>query len=150
MSELIEMHTALRELEEEIGPRAEANLNISRGKLMAWVYPQGIGGKETIYVHGKTDWREAVEEMRTKARVGAENRYAQLVKDMALAIVRITFETGGCSDAQLRADFDAADVAHFGETACDRANEMADKGPFVLTLVSGANDAVGKIGSAAK
>jgi hypothetical protein len=69
-------------------------------------------------------------------------RFAQTVtRKMALAIIRLTDEFGECTDAALRDEFDAGQVAAYSAEACALANTMAAKGPFTIIAVAGANAA---------
>jgi len=59
---------------------------------------------------------------------------------MALAIIRITADTGGCSDAALRADgFDDAEIARLGGDAVGTADAVASNGPFSIVAVAQSN-----------
>lgn len=139
--EVDEMQEAIRLIRAEGGPKCEAFFNLSGQSLGVSIYPKGILDHETI-CKSSTDWREALAAARAEFASRAQMHAEQTTQALASAIIRITFETGACSDAQLRgADFDAADVARFGQLAVERANAMADKGPFVLTITPAANDA---------
>lgn len=144
-SELAEIQAALVDLQGLVGPKAWIDFSIKPNDMNACLYPEGLtsrtGGLAERIGANNGDWREMIASLHAQYLERREQRDENLTRDMALAIVRITFEAGGCSDAQLRAGFDAADVVRLGQTACERANAMADKGPFVLTVLSGANDA---------
>jgi len=62
------------------------------------------------------------------------------IKSMAFAIIRLTAEQGECTDAALRAEFDAREVADYGDRAADLATEMGGNGPFRVIRLTGAND----------
>lgn len=141
--EIDEIQSALKAIASEIGPRAIVNISISAsGDHYGFCYPRGHGKDDYFMATGKT-FADIIEGVRAKWAERAALASEQTIRDMALAIVRITYDTGSCSDAQLRGDgFDASDILRFGDQAVTRANEMADKGPFSITVAPGANDAV--------
>lgn len=137
---------AFRELAREIGPKAELypGLSVSHPilgeALYTSVYPEGILGKGLFYVRA-SDYRETLVKVAAEWEERGSTYIAKTVREMALAIIAITADQGECTDAALRAQFDAADVAKYGERACEQATEMASNGPFSIVKLSGANDA---------
>lgn len=99
------------------------------------------GTAGTLFYVYADDWPALFATARAKWAEVREEKIGRIVKEMALAIIRITAELGECSDAALRAEFDAADVAAFGDDACAKADEMASNGPFSITRLAGANAA---------
>ena len=111
-----EMQTAADALAKKIGERAAVciRLNTSRyssSKRLCHgsVYPSGIG-VESAFIVEADDWAELFDALNAKWDEHFETYIARLIQDIALAIIRITAEQGGCSDAALRAaGFTAAD-----------------------------------------
>lgn len=112
-----------------------------RMPLTLSVYPEGIIKRRRVEVEGDT-WEglfAAIQERWAEA-FGEHER--QLIRKMALDIIRITAEMGACSDAALRAgEFSHEEVARYGERACADANEIAGKGPFTITPISAISNA---------
>lgn len=147
-AEIVAAFTALRE---EIGPRAQVFPSVgvpsahwvnNRKPLSCGVYPAGMSGdsRDQYFSVEADGWDELLALVRATWAERSDTYAAEKVKAMAAAIIRTTYETGGCSDAQLRAEFEAEDVKRFAARACELANEMADKGPFTVTVAAGAND----------
>ncbi len=138
-----EARAAFRELAERIGPRANVHPSLnsferSGSDLTALVYPEGVLGKGQFSVKADS-YREMLERIEAEWEVRGSAYVAKTVRDMALAIISITADQGECTDAALRATFDAVDVARYGERACEQATEMASNGPFSIVKLSGAN-----------
>lgn len=137
---------AFGELAKAIGPKAEVypGLNVIRHSLgcalHTAVYPAGILGKGVFHVKADT-YRETLAKIEADWEERGSTYIAKTVREMALAIIAITADQGECTDAALRAQFDASDVTKFGERACEQATEMASNGPFSIVKLSGANDA---------
>lgn len=139
---LAEVRAALSALRAELGSKGDVTLMMSAGQTdcLCLVQPMGCLGNESIYAKGST-WIEAIEVGAAKWAERADLHAQTIARELALAIIRITHETGACTDAQLRgADFEASDVVRYGDAAILRANDMAASGPFTITLASGAND----------
>lgn len=69
----------------------------------------------------------------------AETWSREIIKRMALEIIRITDERGKCIEADLRMTytnskngFSELDIAAYSAIACAMADEMAGKGPFTI------------------
>lgn len=140
---LSEARDAFRELAGRIGSKAEIwlFLNTRDGRLLsATIRPDGILGKVGLAVQGDT-WRELLAACEAKWAEHSDLHATNIIRKMALAIISITADIGECTDAALRAKFDGADVARFGDRACEQATEMAGLGPFSIVRLSGANDA---------
>lgn len=137
-----EARAALAALVNEIGAKAEFYVSLnghSRRLLGLQLYPHGLCGGVTLHSEADT-LRDLVEAGRAKWAEHADLHGENAIRDMALAIIRITHARGECTDAALRAEFDSADIARFAEQACERANEMAAGGPFSIARLAGAND----------
>lgn len=62
------------------------------------------------------------------------------IKDMAMSIIRITDETGACTEAALRlAGYGQEEIDALGEEAAAKANAMAANGPFSIERSANAN-----------
>jgi hypothetical protein len=142
-----EARAAFRELAKAIGPKCNIyptlNLYDERGcDINTSVYPNGLTGREREQFSVKANtYREALAKIEEAWAERSDTYAAKTIREMALAIISITADQGECSDAALRAQFDAADVIRFGERAVAQANEIASTGPFTIVRLSGANDA---------
>jgi hypothetical protein len=143
-----EIFKAVRELREELGPRAVVDLYIGGDDdsqidkpISAYCRPLGFGTGLPAISEYVSDWAEGIAVIRARWAEMSERAHADIIKKMALAIIRITAEQGECTDAALRAEFDPADCERFGDTACEKANEMAANGPFSVRRLVGANAA---------
>lgn len=129
----------------EIGSRADTFVSLSRSAagpaLGCSLYPHGIGDKWIIRAEAN-DFAELLEAIREAWANNSEAHALKIVREMALAIIDLTDQIGECTDASLRARFDAADVTRYAAHAVAAANEMAGNGPFSIVALAGANDAV--------
>lgn len=137
---------AFRALAKAIGPKCEifASLNtygVSGGVIYTSIYPRGITSSLEQMRVVADGYRETIEKVRAAWAERVDTHAAHTIREMALAIISITADQGECTDAALRAKFDAADVARYGERACAEATEIAGLGPFSIVTLSGANDA---------
>ncbi|MES3028531.1 MAG: hypothetical protein V4820_11835 [Pseudomonadota bacterium] len=137
---------AFREMAQTIGPKAELypGLSVNRhsadGNLHTAIYPEGILAKGLFHVKADT-YRETLAKVAAEWEARGATYIATTIREMALAIITITADLGECTDAALRAKFDAADIARYGERACEQATSMASNGPFSIVKLTGANDA---------
>lgn len=140
-----EFKVAITALAKEIGPRAElwASIGIEGDHpLTASVYPTGMCGSAGCAFRVEADdFDELIVTLRTKWAEHKDRYHAEMVRKMALEIIRLTAEHGECTDAALRAVFNPGDVAFFGPDAIADANKIASNGPFSITAVKGANAA---------
>jgi hypothetical protein len=140
---IAEAKAAFEAFENSIGSKCDTHVTINRhaGSLLsAQVYPLGILGKVTLYAKADT-FRDLLAACEAKWAAHSDVHAANTIREMALAIIAITADQGECTDAALRARFDAADVRRFGDAACAQATEMASNGPFSIVVLAGANDA---------
>ena len=107
----------------------------------AYFQPQGSGIATPGFLIYGTNWRDLLANCEAKWAEFSDAHAFNIVREMALAIIALTADLGECTDAALRAKFDAADIARYGERACAQATEMAGLGPFSIVTLSGANDA---------
>lgn len=110
--------------------------------LHAAVYPNGVLGERALGVDGD-DWATILEEVRTKWAEHSSIHRTRRIRDMALAIIRISAEQGGCTDAALRVDggFTETEIRALGSEACADADQIAGNGPFSIFTIAGANAA---------
>jgi len=96
----------------------------------------------TVSVRGET-----FEEMFAKARViWDEHRMTAdegSIREMALDIIQLTYEFGECNEAALRQNgkFSARQIDDYKQLAIDRANTMAERGPFSVVEAASSNGA---------
>lgn len=87
---------------------------------------------KTFDVTGNT-----IEEAVTALRIEAESRHvgmaSEIIRQMAMAIINATADTGSCNNAALRvAGFSDHDISLHGSAACAEANQIASNGPFSI------------------
>lgn len=104
-------------------------------------WPDGIVRDAKAVFVKASSFEGVIEAMHEKWDEIKNARAATKTKDIALAIIRITHEQGRCTDAALRADFSASDIADYGKAATALANEMGERGPFSIVETAGANAA---------
>lgn len=141
----IEISKALREFRQSVGARAECFLHIdtldSPDPISLSLYPFGMLKSEGHLNVRAAEFSDAIKKVREAwDKYGAEYR-RKTTQKMALAVIRLTDEFGECTDAALRDEFDAGQIAKFGADACALAGSMATKGPFSITRIAGANAA---------
>lgn len=130
-----------------VGPNCECPPRISdRGDSLvsAFFQPEGYcqGGEIGPFFPIYADtWRDLLAACEAKWAEHSDLHATNRIREMALAIITLTADQGECTDAALRAKFDAADIVRYGERACAQATEMASNGPFSIVKLSGANDA---------
>lgn len=140
-----EISAALRDIIKDLGRKASITMHIDSsegdGAVYIGLYPFGIGTGEAYLSATGRDFADVLEKMRAAwAKYEVEHR-KQITNKMALAIIRLTEACGECTDAALRQEFDASQIAKFGNDACTLADQMAAKGPFSITCLQGANAA---------
>lgn len=149
-----EFKAELRKFASEIGPKAEVCASIDEDDhplvVRCSIYPLGLASPEArrgggvvgnLYGIGGDDFPEALKALRKEWSKHADLHRAQIIKALALAIIRITAEFGSCSDAALRQDFDPGSIERYGEDACAEANRMASAGPFAILRAAKSNAA---------
>lgn len=111
--------------------------------VVAVLYPFGIGSSEMGgYIRATApDFAQALKSLSEQWESRKEKHRAELIKKMALAIIRVTTENGECTDAALRQEFDASEVSSVADDACQLADKMAGRGPFKVKRARGANAA---------
>jgi len=135
-----EIRAQLAALKAEVGSKAEVSFTVGLDSPPAYVYlaPYGLLGKPTLIERGNS-FEECFEKITSRWRECAESHRAEIVKRIALAIIRLTAELGECSDAALRVEFDSTEVSRYGQEACELADKMAANGPFKIVATAGDN-----------
>lgn len=142
-----EMQIAVDQFRHEIGPNAEISVFIedhiiNEHPIYAIIYPHGICRSDEGRVRiTAPDFEEALLKMRAAWAEHSAQFRGKAIRSMALAIIRITAEQGHCTDAALRQEFKNGEVESYGPDAVKDANEIADKGPFAIVTLGGANGA---------
>lgn len=104
------------------------------------IYPDGVIGKARIAVDGD-DFQDVITKMNEAWNEYRASHQDDLLKRMALAIIRLTEERGECTDQMLRADFGADDVIACLDRATELADKMAANGPFKVVRITESNAA---------
>lgn len=107
--------------------------------LKASFYPSERYSAGAIFSCGGNTFEELLTSAEAAWLEHSDDHARSTIRDMALAIIRITDEHGHCSDQMLRVEFAPADVKRFGDQACTKAAEMAARGPFSIVATTGAN-----------
>lgn len=129
-----EIQKRLSKLAADIGNKARVSLSVThsnRHPVSAVLYTDFPN--DPIIRVTSDEWADAVEKLeRGWAEFQARHDH-EMTQRMAVAIIRETDEIGECTDAALRCgQFSASDISKYGEAACQKANEMAGKGPFSI------------------
>lgn len=140
-----EARAEFRAIETDIGTKADIYVSLNRKldggpNFKAHVYIDGITGKAGQF-NAQADDLAGLVAATKDAWAGRQERHAaEQVRKMALAIIRLTYDQGECTDAAIRADgFTDQDLRRYGGEAVERANEMADRGPFAIKRLRGSN-----------
>lgn len=140
-ADIAAMQASLKELLIGCGSKAEVQFVIHPTELYLYFRPEGWGADTpTILARGAT-FQECFLDARTKWHEMRDRVRGDHTRKLALAIIRITYDQSVCSDAALRAEFDAKDIAAYSDEAVTLANSMAERGPFAIVKLSGANAA---------
>ena len=143
-----EIKAELRKLREEAGINAYVDVTVKADEycgdelVSGVLYPFGVGSSDEGYIRvTASDFPEALQNLRKEWDSRKVAHHAEMVKKMALAIIRITTDRGECTEAALRHEFDAGQVRSCADDACKLADEMAGRGPFKVKRARGANAA---------
>lgn len=127
-----ELHEGLKALCAMIGEKCEAHIVMSGSyKLIATVEPLGIMGRVRLTAN-VSEWDEVIPALTAKWEEHRELHEQGVIRNMAMAIIRITMERDECRDADLRCDFSHQDIDGYAERAASLATEMGGKGPFMV------------------
>jgi transcription initiation factor TFIIIB Brf1 subunit/transcription initiation factor TFIIB len=90
--------------------------------------------KENKHLKGRS-WTEVFAAAYAWAQTRKAVRRNSLIRTMALAIIELTDEHGGCAERRLTAKgFSGEEIAEFHEAACARASEMCANAPFAVLM----------------
>ena len=138
---------ACRALEREVGPGARVSMYINDAchtGCWAALRPSPTGTMHLFTMRGGSDtWSGALDDLRAQWAEKADRVDEEAVRNLALAIVRVTYDQGSCTDAALRAEFDAETVERYGARAVERANAMAEGAPFSIVETGPGNGPAG-------
>ena len=147
---LSEIHDALTyfaaELKAITGATASIGFDVRPGeqRFQTHCYPLGLlrmDDMKSIYERGD-DARSVLANLRQSTFEALRAAGDLIIRKMAEAIIRITYDCGECTDAALRgAQFSQEEIGEYGSKACILASEMASKGPFEIVAMTGANAA---------
>lgn len=137
---------------ESVGPKCTTSVHLGSGRgysrerttLVAYFQPKGYSGtgeRNPSFSLYADSYRDLLAACEAQWAEHSDLHVSNVIREMALAIIAITADQGECSDAALRAKFDAADVTRYGDRACEQATAMASNGPFSIVKLAGANDA---------
>lgn len=136
----------LTKLAAEIGPRAYVNASIASNReegerpIFLSVYTEGIlDSSSRISYHG-TDFDELIAEVRLDLKSKITILEAKRIREIALAIIEVTAENGGCTVSDLRMRFDTSILNRLSKEACSEANRMSGLGPFYIDDLPNSND----------
>jgi hypothetical protein len=144
------VHACCVALRDAIHPEAIVSAAIGVGsfrgedvKVTVTVYPRGYtrsyGTRDAQFDVTAATWAEV---FMLAAKHWEDNCAAfgkDIVRRMALAIIRLTHETGSCQLSGLRAEFTSEDIELYGQAAVTLADEMADGAPFAILPGAPAN-----------
>lgn len=146
----MEYRTAISAFVSQIDGRSpRVSTYISHGYISSGGEPAIDASVYTDWPHGErifevaaNDFDELLTAIKDKWDAYKEIHRLRTIRNMAIAIIRITAEQGECTDAALRADvFSGEEVARHGPEACVEANKIAANGPFAIKLAAKANAA---------
>lgn len=131
----------------DIGPKCSSLIGLNTGAyaprdqpLKAYIWlDSSASGAQQFNVTAST-YRDLLAAAQAEWATRSDLHAVETIRRMALAIISITADCGSCSDAALRAQFNAADIKQYGDKACAQATEIASNGPFSIVSLSGAND----------
>ena len=132
-----------RAFEKFIGPHATVFISFNdewRKEALHIVYPDGMTHNLAFTVYADT-FEELLARARSTWDEFKDEHEGRTIRRMALEIIKITAAQGECSDAALRIEFSAEDVAKYGKQACADANDIAGRGPFEIVSVAKSNAA---------
>jgi len=142
-----EARDAFKAFARTIGPKCDKSIGLETSgwdqnpaPLSATFWVDGITGDGQRFVVRADTYRGLLAAAEAEWATRSDLHAVETIRKMALAIISITADQGECSDAALRAQFDAADIKRYGDKACAQATEMASNGPFSIVSLSGAND----------
>lgn len=147
--ELAQVIEELKNLKADIGEECylSASLNIDMGwrseePVYLNIYPMGIIGTVPSFNVFADTWENLVAAAKAEWQTRCAEFNKKTVREMALAIIRITAELGHCTDAALRgAKFSNNQIKQFSQAATEDANQIASNGPFSIIAADKSNEA---------
>lgn len=141
----LEIYDALGKFTRSVGPRAEATVGVyqfgTKGLAHLHLYPNGLGNSKGLELEAAS-WEELFAKAETAWPGVCARKRAEAIRNMALAIIKITADKGACSDFALRADkFSQEEIDLYSEEAIADANAIASNGPFSIVRTEKANAA---------
>lgn len=138
----LEIHEAMKAIVDEVDLVSTASVVVNdsskpEGTATLLLY---IRGNDHLSVRAD-NWPELFRSARAKLLEAVDRLHGEVVKKLALAIIRITHEQGECTDQALRVEFGQQDIDRYGEEAVAAADQMASNGPFRIVATAGANAA---------
>lgn len=145
LSQAVEQFRAIKK---EIGAEAlvSAQINVDMTwrddrPVFASVYPDGVCGNTPYFYVFANDWDELISNLRSEWRDRQVEFHKKTVREMALAIIRITAELGACTDAALRgAKFTNEQIERLSAAAVEDADRIAGNGPFSVIAAAKPNE----------
>lgn len=99
--------------------------------LKVSVYPSGV--KDFAFAVMAPSFDQLFERLSEKWEQHKVKHDAEMIRKIALEIIKITADRGECTPAALRqASFSKRDIERYGKAACADADEIAGKGPFTI------------------
>jgi hypothetical protein len=140
-----EAQTFCKALQKEVGGDFYVSIHVNCSLYGGDLPP--LGGTIKAYHASKAvvdcnadDLRTLTDRMRASWDASLAVQRAERLKAMALSIIAITDETGGCTEAALRlAGYSAVEIATLADEATAKANEMAGRGPFSIERSANCN-----------
>lgn len=140
------MKVEFRKFSDSIGKSAWVSvslthdISIADGAFSCAVYPKGVTRNQAFMVFAD-DLSALLDKALAKWAEHAAEYRRQMVRKMALAVIRITAECGQCTDAALRQQFAEEDVEALSADAVTDANTIAGNGPFSVVALPRGNGA---------
>lgn len=131
-----------RAFEKIVSPNAQLYIHITTSHdapISAMCYVDGIGrSDDRRFGVEADDWETLFELLNKRWREYSSTYEAEIVRKIALEIIRITADRGECTEAALRAcrNISQEEIERFLDRAVADANAIASNGPFSVRRVS--------------
>lgn len=98
------------------------------------IYPYGYSDTSMNVTDFYDSFEELFEGFPKKYEAWRKSHHGEMLKKIALEIIRLTDLNGSCKESDLRMikGVSSRDLDELSEAACAKANEMAGKGPFTI------------------
>lgn len=133
-----QIRDALAALKKHIGgPNTYLSLDFRKdpNPLHLTIYPNDILTKtrDEVFHSEAASWEALFTNANAAWETHKDRIHAAVIRRMALEIIRITADTGQCTDRDLRlTDFTEAQVTTYAQRAADEADTIAATGPFAV------------------